>query len=400
MKSLLHNKNYLLYNTKNSFVDIGYNIYQITIPAYSFIYSHSIIFTGIILFVEYGIYALTFLVGPMVDKVEDRRYLILVSLVLIGISALLLSFLINTGKLDEVILIVLVGIMAVGHDILWTADWTVIPIVVEKDDIARATGYSSAIENASSVFGLILGGILIIYLNATFSMLTYAFLIFGSAFIILFLPLKLRADEKEESEGMVRGWKYVLKDRPELLRLAIILSFISYFSLLPVIGITDIFASSSSFYYSVTFSAFYIGAILSGIVIGKYFPKMPTGKTIFASGFLIGVLLIGIIALVNTPNVDTVLWLILGFFFSAYYTLYGIYLKITTPKGIIGRTASNLYIFRGISTAIGAITLPILFVLYGLKTVFLFSGISITIFIFIIFMSVPSLRNISVKYYN
>lgn len=43
--------------TEDSFMNIGYNLYQITIPLFSFIYSHSIVFTGIILFVEYGIYA-------------------------------------------------------------------------------------------------------------------------------------------------------------------------------------------------------------------------------------------------------------------------------------------------------------------------------------------------------
>lgn len=395
MGSLLHNSRFILYNSKNSFVNTGYNLYQITIPLFSFIYSHSVVFTGIILFVEYGIYALTFLAGPIVDKVEDRRYVMLLSEIVIGTSALILALFIQAGSLNEYILITLVGLMAIGHDIMWAADWTVIPIIVDKEDLARANGYSNAIGNASSVAGFVLGGFLIIVFNPFFSMVFYSLCLFAASFLTMFIPVVLEKEKRRMRDGLVSGWSYVLKGNSNLLIFSIITSVFAFFSLLPVLGITDIFASSSNLYYSLMFSLFYVGAVLSGFAIGKYFPSGFLGKAIFSSLLMIGFLLVVVILLSSLPLMDTVFWFLLGFFSSSYYTIYRIYLKIVTPKEIIGRTASNLYTFRGVATALGSIVFPILFLTYGTYFVFLVSGILIMALAGALFILTPSIRNLA-----
>lgn len=397
MQILLYNKKYVLYITKNILLNIGYNLYQITIPVYSFIYSHSILFTGIVLFVEYGIYTLSFLAGPLTDESLDKRYLFFGSTILIGFSALFFAFLVFTGNLSEAAFIILIGIMAIGHDITWTTDWTVIPLVVQKDDIARATGFSSAIGNASSLVGLVLGGALIILSTATFSMLIYSILIFTSAFVTLFLPIALKEDANKELHGMSAGWRYTMKDRPELLKFAMVVSIFSYFSLLPVLSITVIFAINSGFYYSTMFSALYIGSITSGIIIGRYLPLGSVGKKFLVSIFLMGILLMVAMFTVLIPYLNVVIWILLGFFSSTYYTIYRIYLKITTPKDLIARTASNLYTFKGIFTTLGAITIPILFVIYGVRLVFIISGFATLIIVSIIFLLAPAIRDIAVS---
>lgn len=94
-------------------------------PIFSFVYLHSIVYTGLIPFIEYGICVLSFHFGPIADKAHDKRYLISSSSVIIGFSSLILSIYIYTGKLGELTFAALIAIMAVGHDIVCTGDWTV-----------------------------------------------------------------------------------------------------------------------------------------------------------------------------------------------------------------------------------------------------------------------------------
>ncbi|MDG7008573.1 MAG: hypothetical protein JRN06_10080 [Nitrososphaerota archaeon] len=76
---LLRNGRYLVYNAEHAFASFGYSLYTITIPAFSCVFSGSILFTGLTLFVEYGIYSVTFLAGPIVDRVVDKRRVLITS---------------------------------------------------------------------------------------------------------------------------------------------------------------------------------------------------------------------------------------------------------------------------------------------------------------------------------
>ncbi len=73
---LRNNKLFFIYILNISFSNFGYTLYMITIPAYSFLMGRGIIFTGLTLFVEYGIFTLTFLFGSIVDRMKDKRHLI------------------------------------------------------------------------------------------------------------------------------------------------------------------------------------------------------------------------------------------------------------------------------------------------------------------------------------
>ncbi len=88
--TLSRNRKFIIYNAKISATNFGYTLYMITIPAFSYIASGNLAFTGLTLFVEYCIYSLTFLVGALVDRVEDKRFIIMLWEAIIGIAAVLL----------------------------------------------------------------------------------------------------------------------------------------------------------------------------------------------------------------------------------------------------------------------------------------------------------------------
>ncbi len=63
---------------------------------------------------------------------------------------------------------------------------------------------------------------------------------------------------------------------------------------------------------------------------------------------------------------------------------------------MLGRTASNLYIFRGITSAVGAILIPFFVTNFGVKNTFLITGLVISTFCAVMFLALPTLRDVRI----
>jgi hypothetical protein len=109
---------------------------------------------------------------------------------------------------------------------------------------------------------------------------------------------------------------------------------------------------------------------------------------------LSGALLIPSILEAGTFAVDAALWFVLGVVFNAWVTLYGVYLQATTAKEMLGRAASNLYTFRGITAAVGTISLPFLIQASGIVNTTVLSGIFLILMALVIYGSLPAMRKI------
>ncbi len=71
-------------------------------------------------------------------------------------------------------------------------------------------------------------------------------------------------------------------------------------------------------------------------------------------------------------------------------------MQSTTEKELPGRTASNLYVFRGVSTSAGAIYLPLIISEYGVMKSFEYFGTFIIIVAMVVVIFVPSIRNMPI----
>ncbi len=211
----------------------------------------------------------------------------------IAILALTLGLLIELRKINEIFFLLVLLLIAVLDDIIWAADWAVIPTIVKKEDIASANGYSSAIGNGHVTAGLSL--------------------------LILVI---IKKTERNQGTGFIEGFKYALKNNPSLLYLSVIISIPAFFSSLSALGITDLFAVISREWYSISYSLYYVGPIISGIIFGKYFPYRGVVRTILTTLIVSGILFIVLAFLLKTPLLASLLFLVVGFFFSSYVILY------------------------------------------------------------------------------
>lgn len=392
--SLRRNRKFIIFNVRLSATNFGYTLYMITVPAYAYVLSGSIFFTGLSLFVEYGVYALTFWAGPITDRVRDKRYIISMSEAGIATASILLAWLMYLGNVDRYVFLLLLGIIAAFWDVIWTADHSVLPLIVNDDEIARANGITNAIGNGHVAAGLAVGGFLFAFVGAYGSMVLYAASMFLATILTLFLPLIIPEGERRLRSGFMSGWGYIFRNNRNLLKLAVTIGLFSTFSSVPVLAMAGIFASALPIWYSISFSVFYIGAMLSGFVFGSYFPYKRIGKALLATYFLSGIATVISVFLSYSPALDVPFWFALGFFFSVHTTLNTVYLQKVTAREMLGRTASNLYTFRGITTAAGSLIFPALMELHGIKFISEVSGFIVLLGSVLVFAISPAIRNL------
>ena len=112
---------------------------------------------------------------------------------------------------------------------------------------------------------------------------------------------------------------------------------------------------------------------------------------------LSGVLLVPSVVEAGIPAVDAALWFGLGVLESPWITLYSVYPQATTAKEMLGRTASNLYTFRGITSAVGAISLPFLIQASGIVSTAILTGTLLILMAFVFYASFPSIREMRLR---
>ncbi len=372
--ALLANKYFLAYCAKTSASSLGYTLYMITIPAYAFLISRSIIFTGIVLFIEYGIYSMTFLAGPIVDKVRDKRSILSASEIGIGIAALILGLTMLYDSGNKYILLPIIGLIAALWDVAWTADHAVLPFIVSDQDLGRGNGIISALGSGHVAAGLAIGGFLFAVLQPFYSILLYSACLLFSGIIALTIPLKLDKKTTDETRGFITGWKYLLEEQKPMIIFAVVIAIFSVFANAPILAVAYIYGVTSPFLYSVLFSLYYVGSMLSGVVLARKFPGKSLGKVLLLTYLISGVLLYLSILKGIPVALLIVFWALLGFSYSIHTPLFSTYLQTFTDKGMLGRAASNLYTFRGITTTAGTLLIPFIITNLGLQISYLSFG--------------------------
>jgi hypothetical protein len=118
---LRYNRRFYLYLIRVAFISFAFSLYVLVIPVFAYLYSGSLIFTGLVLFAQYGAYALTFLTGPLVDRIKNKRTIFVGSYGTIAIIALFLDIVIHLNLITPSILIISVAMIAMSDNFAWTA---------------------------------------------------------------------------------------------------------------------------------------------------------------------------------------------------------------------------------------------------------------------------------------
>lgn len=364
-RTVLRNRQYLLWLASSNAASVGYSVYAISIVWLTYTVTHSYAIVGVVLFVEYATYAGTFLVGPFVDRVRNQRTIYLVCYPLQAAAAATIALTAISGHLTIPLLVGLIVLISALWDLAWAAYNAAPRLLLTPEELFAASGVGKAIGRANSIAGYAAGGVLILVVGAGGGMFLYAALLGIGAILALWLRIHPgQSPDTGLGQSFREGWRATTggSGRP-LLQLASVDAIQGFFTsgtalFITLVSITTFAFSSGA--YALLFTIYVVGGVAAGLSLGWINPRGRAGVV------MVGSLLASGVAFAVAGVVPAVLvlvafvWLLIGLFLAAYSDAKYAFLRGSVDPRKLGRVTSNMYLFPGISSAVGALVLGIL----------------------------------------
>jgi len=350
----------------------------------------------LVLFIQYGIYSLTFLAGPFVDRAEDKRSIFLIVAPLQALVAGLVGVSLVLGSPPALLLLGAVAVMAVLDDFWWTAGNAVPRILVGRDNLLRANGIQSAVVGAGSLVGYGAGAALLVLVGPFGGAFLRSAMLVASVGFVLFLGLRSSpVGEQDLSHALVEGWSIMGRGngRP-LLQIGGFFAAEGFFLGAPLLLIT-LFASrgfgGSSYAYGLFFTAYMVGVVASGLAVGRMNPRRYVGP--FLAGATIAQGATILLAVLALPWLvpSAVVWFLVGLAAGVPSTLLYSYLQAVAPPEAVGRLVSSFELFPAGASAFGAVALGILATTVSPTSLGIGTGLGLAV-VGIIAIVVPAVR--------
>lgn len=339
---------------------IGYSAWSLAVLWLAYNLTGTLLVSALVLLVQYSIYSVTFVAGPFVDRVEDKRRVYLVVYPAEAVTATLVGVALEYGHLTVPILLSAVGVMALLEDFWWTADNTVPRILAGRENVLRANGLAEAMGGGGSLAGYSVGAALLIVVGPSGGAFLFAGLLAASA--VLIAPVRISAPRLAETglwSRFLEGWSMLLKGagRP-LLQIGLLFAAEGFFLGAPALLLT-LFAhqefGGSSHIYGALFTSYVVGTVAGGILVGRANPRAYLGRLLAGAMVAEGLAVALTVAVLPGFPLSVPAWFAVGLASSVPPTLFYSYLQATTPPEAIGRVVSNIYLFPGVASAVGAV---------------------------------------------
>lgn len=360
LRSILHNRKFALWLASEFSGVVGYSAWSISVLWLAYQISGTLLVSALVLFVQYGIYAITFVAGPFVDRVGDKRTIYLVVLPLEAVAAAVVGLALDTGHLSVPLLLGMVAVMAFLEDFWWTVSNTVPRVLVGRDNVLRANGLAAASGSTGGLAGFSIGAALIIFVGASGGAFLFAALLATAA--VLILPVSIASAPVTDSGlggHFLEGWSRLAQGlgRP-LLRIGAVFAAEGFFLGAPVLLITSYahrgFTDPGQA-YGLLFTAYVVGAMLGGLLVTQANPRRSLGRLIAGTMVAEGAAIALAVAVLPGLAASIGARFAVGLAGSIPATLFYSYLQATTPSEAIGRVLSNRNVFPGVASAFGAV---------------------------------------------
>jgi len=361
-RSVLRNRQYLLWLASSDVATVGYSVYSISIVWLTYVTTHSYAVVGLVLFVEYATYAGTFVVAPFADRVGNQRTIYLICYPVQALAAAVLGWAAYDGFLTIPLLLGLIFVISVLWDLAWAAFQSAPRLLLSPDELFAAEGVSGAIGGANSIAGYTAGGALIVFVGAAGGMYLYAALLALGA--ILAIGLSISPGPSPDAgfrESLRSGWRELTSEPGHpLLQLASVDAVQAFFTSGVALFITLVaistFASSSTV-YGVLFTTYVIGGVAAGLVLGWTNPRRRAGVVMVGSLVASGVAFVVVGVVPAVVALAAFAWVGVGITLTGYTNSKFAFIRGSVEPNRLARVSSNMYLFPGISSAVGALVL-------------------------------------------
>ena len=365
-RELLRNRRFLLYEGSTIAATVGYAVYSISIPWLTLQFSGSLLLVGLVLFAEFGVYTLTFLVAPWVDRAKNKRTIFLLCYPVQAVMAAAIGLALGQGHLSTYLLLSLVIGISFLWDFAWAASNIVPRLLLSRDQLFLAQGFGGLLGGVVQILGYAVGGVLIAVIGPEGGMYLYAALLAAGSLLVagVSLPATPTGALGAYWAEFRDGWRHFVRTAERsLLHLGTVELVRGFFNAAPALFITLIAARvflGSPSTYAVLFAAWVIGGVVIGLVLGQLNPRRRIGRVLPVAvvAEALCVVVAGVVAPVLAASI--LLWALVGASGTAYLTAEIAYLQGAYSPETLGRITSNLYLFTGTGGSVGALALGLL----------------------------------------
>jgi MFS family permease len=360
--------------------NIGTWMQNVVLGAYAYELTHSATFVGIIIFAQLGpTLVLPMVGGLLADKVDRRRFLILLSLEQLVFS-LGVALVVSSPHPSHVLLVVMVLLVGCGSAMFGPAYSAILPGLVGKEDLPGAISLNSAQMNASRVIGPVIGGVLFSLIGPAWVFVgnaaTYLFVV--GALLMVTLPAVPQMAEGSRWRQLTAGIRVAHQD-PVVGRCLVTVFVFSLLALafigqMPVVAAHNLGINlSKSPDYGILYACFGAGALAGAISIGTVFAR--TSKPLLVRVCLVGyALTLCAFALERGPLPAYINVAVTGAFYFAFITALNTTLQARLSESVRGRVMALWMMGFGGTVGIGNLLVGPVVEAVGITAVLLFGA--------------------------
>lgn len=337
--------------------------------------------------------------GAIIDRYERKSIIVLTDLIR-GISIAIFAFLFYLGNQDFTLIIGIQILLSINAAFFDPAIPSIIPQLVNKENLASANSKHQFINGFSTIFGAFFAGICI-------SQIGYVAIFFINAASFLFSALfecfiripKTEASKPKENTALLTeildGYRYILS-KSRLLILLVLVMLIHFF-----VGANEIFmplVAEASFTDGARALGFFQSAFGAGVVFVSAFLSFSKisgheKNMLFLSVSLVGILYILLTVFGDSGVNQTILFVTAFFIFGGCIIAAYVSFKTLIQKSIENEFSGRVFALAG---TIGNGSIPLAMIIYGI----LFDKFEIHIILITTGILLTSLSIISYLFYN
>ncbi len=361
--------------------NVGTWMQNVVLGAYAYELTHSATFVGIIIFAQLGPTLLLPMVGGLLaDKVDRRRFLILLSLEQLVFS-LGVALVVVSPHPSHVLLVLMVLLVGCGSAMFGPAYSAVLPGLVGKADLPGAISLNSAQMNASRVIGPVIGGVLFSLIGPAWVFVgnaaTYLFVI-GALLIVTLPKVPQPPNQGSRWRQLTAGIRVAREDSVVGRCLVTVFVFsllaLAFIGQMPVVAAHNLGISlSDSPDYGILYACFGFGALTGAISIGTVFAH--TSKPMLVRVCLVGyAVALCAFALERSPVPAYVNVAVTGAFYFAFITALNTTLQARLHEQVRGRVMALWMMGFGGTVGIGNLLIGPVVEAVGITAVLLFGA--------------------------
>ncbi len=361
--------------------NIGTWMQNVVLGAYAYDLTHSATFVGVIIFAQLGpTLVLPMVGGLLADKVDRRRFLIILSLEQLVFS-LGVALVVLSPHPSKVLLVVMVLLVGAGSAMFGPTYSAILPGLVGKEDLSGAISLNSAQMNASRVIGPVIGGVLYPLVGPAWifagNAATYLFVV--AALLMVTLPaVPQPPTQASRWRQLTAGITVARQDKVVGRCLVTVFLFsllaLAFIGQMPVVAAHNLGIDlSKSADYGILYACFGMGALTGAISIGTVFAT--TSKPLLVRVCLVGYALsLCAFALQRSPIPADVNVAVTGAFYFAFITSLNTTLQARVHENVRGRVMALWMMGFGGTVGIGNLLIGPVVAAVGITDVLLFGA--------------------------